>query len=317
MATGRIGTTPVLQVRWSKAPTGGTTSLSGLDDNSVSLVYSVGYEAVYQNGVLLSRGNDYTATNGTTITLTTATVAGDIIEVFANQTIPLTDTYSQTVANSLFVNQATFDAKGDLIAGTADNTYSRLAVGTNGQVLTAASTTSTGLSWTTPASGGMTQLATGSLNGTASVTISSISTSYVDLVLYCYAVNTNGNGCFFRVNGDSNANYGGLYHRFYNNALGGNAYNTSGFTSLINSTGETTPDNNATGNVVLEFPNYAVTTGTKNTRCLSYWVSNGGYKTVAHAVHAYTGTAAAITSIEIFTGGGNFTGGTYVLYGVK
>lgn len=147
MATGRIGTTPVLTTRWSKAPSAGTTSLSGLDDNSVSLVYSVGYEAVYRNGTLLSRGNDYTATNGTSITLIDATLAGDIIEVFANQTIPLTDTYSQTVANSLFVNQATFDAKGDLIAGTADNAYSRLAVGSNNQVLLADSSTSTGLKW--------------------------------------------------------------------------------------------------------------------------------------------------------------------------
>jgi hypothetical protein len=74
MATGRIGTTPVLQVRWSKAPSDGTTSLSGLDDNSVSLVYSVGYEAVYRNGVLLSRTNDYTATDGTTVTLIDATI---------------------------------------------------------------------------------------------------------------------------------------------------------------------------------------------------------------------------------------------------
>lgn len=175
MATGRIGTTPVLTTRWSKAPSAGTTSLSGLDDNSVSLVYSVGYEAVYQNGVLLSRGNDYTATNGTTITLTTATVAGDIIEVFANQTIPLTDTYSQTVANSLFVNQATFDAKGDLIAGTADNTYSRLAVGTNGQVLTAASTTSTGLTWATPATpnfvGVLCERTSGTISMTANVQV--------------------------------------------------------------------------------------------------------------------------------------------------
>jgi hypothetical protein len=171
MATGRIGTTPVLTTRWSKAPSAGTTSLSGLDDNSVSLVYSVGYEAVYQNGVLLSRGNDYTATNGTTITLTTATVAGDIIEVFANQTIPLTDTYSQTVANSLFVNQATFDAKGDLIAGTADNAYSRLAVGTNGQVLTAASTTSTGLSWATPTAPAMVFITGASFSAVSSVSL--------------------------------------------------------------------------------------------------------------------------------------------------
>jgi hypothetical protein len=150
MATGRIGTTPVLTTRWSKQPAAGTTSLSGLDDNSVSLVYSVGYEAVYRNGTLLSRGNDYTATNGTTITLVDATLTGDIIEVFANQTVPLTDTYSQTVANSLFVNQATFDAKGDLIAGTADNAYTKLSVGSNGDTLVADSSTSTGLRWQQP-----------------------------------------------------------------------------------------------------------------------------------------------------------------------
>jgi hypothetical protein len=135
MATGRIGTTPVLTTRWSKAPNAGTTSLSGLDDNSVSLVYSVGYEAVYQNGVLLSRGNDYTATNGTTITLTTATVAGDIIEVFANQTIPLTDTYTQTVANGKFINNTLTTTTGDIIYASAANTPARLAIGSTDQVL--------------------------------------------------------------------------------------------------------------------------------------------------------------------------------------
>lgn len=45
------------------------------------------------------------------------------------------------------------DAKGDLIAATAADTPARLAVGTNGQVLTADSTAATGLAWTT-ASGG-------------------------------------------------------------------------------------------------------------------------------------------------------------------
>jgi len=40
-----------------------------------------------------------------------------------------------------------FDAKGDLLAGTGVDTMSRLAVGTNGQVLTADSTQSTGLKW--------------------------------------------------------------------------------------------------------------------------------------------------------------------------
>jgi hypothetical protein len=39
------------------------------------------------------------------------------------------------------------DAKGDLIAATADNTPARLAIGTNDQVLIADSTASTGMKW--------------------------------------------------------------------------------------------------------------------------------------------------------------------------
>ena len=45
------------------------------------------------------------------------------------------------------------DAKGDLIAASAADTPARLAVGTNGQVLTADSTASTGLAWATPSAG--------------------------------------------------------------------------------------------------------------------------------------------------------------------
>jgi hypothetical protein len=45
------------------------------------------------------------------------------------------------------------DAKGDLIAGTADNTAARVAVGSNGKVLTADSGVSAGVSWQTPSTG--------------------------------------------------------------------------------------------------------------------------------------------------------------------
>jgi hypothetical protein len=46
------------------------------------------------------------------------------------------------------------DAKGDLIAGTAADTFDRLAVGTNGQTLVADSSTATGLKWAAAAAGG-------------------------------------------------------------------------------------------------------------------------------------------------------------------
>ena len=54
------------------------------------------------------------------------------------------------------IQNAIVDAKGDLIGATAADTPARLAVGTNGQVLTADSTAATGLAWATPAAGAMT-----------------------------------------------------------------------------------------------------------------------------------------------------------------
>jgi hypothetical protein len=52
------------------------------------------------------------------------------------------------------IQNAIVDAKGDLIAATANDTPARLAVGTNGHVLTADSTAATGIKWAAPAAGG-------------------------------------------------------------------------------------------------------------------------------------------------------------------
>jgi hypothetical protein len=65
-----------------------------------------------------------------------------------------TDMDFSWVADATGIPATIFDAKGDIIAATAADTASRLAVGTNGQVLTADSTAATGLKWATASSGG-------------------------------------------------------------------------------------------------------------------------------------------------------------------
>jgi len=69
-------------------------------------------------------------------------------------TVDLTTT--QTLTNKTLTSPvlttptiSTIDAKGDLLAGTADNTIARRSVGTNGQVLTADSAEATGMKWAT------------------------------------------------------------------------------------------------------------------------------------------------------------------------
>jgi len=51
------------------------------------------------------------------------------------------------------IQNAIVDAKGDIIAATAADTPARLAVGANDTVLTADSSTATGLKWATPSGG--------------------------------------------------------------------------------------------------------------------------------------------------------------------
>ncbi|CAB4180196.1 hypothetical protein UFOVP1041_11 [uncultured Caudovirales phage] len=55
-----------------------------------------------------------------------------------------------TITNSM---ATAIDAKGDLVAGTAADTFARLAVGSNDTVLTADSTTATGLKWASASAG--------------------------------------------------------------------------------------------------------------------------------------------------------------------
>lgn len=125
--------------RWKKTAVGGETTLSGNDDSSVPLAYTVQKEQLYLNGTLLVRGADYVATTGNSISGLTALAAGDITEIIS---------FGEFVLNSS-ISVNTIDAKGDLLVGTLADTVSRLAVGSNGTYLKADSSTATGLVWGT------------------------------------------------------------------------------------------------------------------------------------------------------------------------
>jgi len=56
----------------------------------------------------------------------------------------------QTLVTAIGLNAEDFDAKGDLLAGTADGAYDQVTVGTDTYVLNADSSTTTGLAYRIP-----------------------------------------------------------------------------------------------------------------------------------------------------------------------
>jgi len=111
-AWGGISSTAAL-FRYRYTLSGGETSVSGVDDNGNTLAYLTGKEQVYLNGVLMVRAQDYTATNGTSITgFSPALAASDVIEIITFTAFDV----ATAIPNSLF------DAKGDILVATSADT---------------------------------------------------------------------------------------------------------------------------------------------------------------------------------------------------
>ena len=103
-----------------------TTSLTGLS-------YTPNQVHVFHNGVRLVDGTDYTATNGTSITLTTAAENGDQVVVISYATFQPADAYTKAVSDDRFVNATgdtmtgalTVSASGQIFESRNADTYSR------------------------------------------------------------------------------------------------------------------------------------------------------------------------------------------------
>ena len=128
------------QTRWSYLAAGGETTLSGVantgTNTTTTLSYVIGNEEVYLNGVLMVRGNDYTATTQSSVTFASALLFGDVVDIISYNTLSINTTGS-----------ATPTAKGDLSVGVIANVAQVLNVGADGTILAADSTSTVGMSW--------------------------------------------------------------------------------------------------------------------------------------------------------------------------
>ena len=216
------------------------------------------------------------------------------------------------------INKTIVDAKGDLISATGADTPVRLAVGTNGQVLSADSSTASGLAWTT-APGSMTLLNTATLdNSVTNYTFTSIAGTYKKLVIVGVGLQSASTGNdYFKIqfNSDTGNNYIYGMHAKQNNTFYGEGSNT---TSGVRTGFHFARDADSTryrGIVVMEIPEYA---GGDYKQIVGNWGSGSGGITWTGMFSGGWNSTDAITSIKLESGDAvNLKAGTIKLYGVS
>jgi hypothetical protein len=209
------------------------------------------------------------------------------------------------------IQNAIVDAKGDLIAATAADTPARLAVGTNGQILTADSTAATGLKWAAAAAGGsMTLLSTTTLTGAATITISSISQSYTNLYILITGLQVNTGIYTLKLRPDSSDanNYSNL--RGATVAESGPNYISPGNAGHSASS--------AVNDYALTIYNYTDTAARKPFFMVGIAKMSSQVEPLGVSALGATNVTSAIDSFQLSNdSGGNFDAGTVKIYGVN
>jgi len=134
-----IGTSPSNGVRrrFVYEATASQTSFSGSDENGVTLTYVDSlYLDVFQNGIKLKAGDDYTATTGTTVVLVQGASLNDVVEMVAFDVFSVGDTVSAKDGGSFAGNVGmggTLSVTGGIVSPvTINGTTPTLTIGDAG-----------------------------------------------------------------------------------------------------------------------------------------------------------------------------------------
>ena len=209
------------------------------------------------------------------------------------------------------IQNAIVDAKGDLIAATAADTPARLAVGTNGQVLTADSTAATGLAWAAPGGGSLVYVGGASPSSVSSQTVDNVfSTTYENYMVVLSLNFSSSTNCYLRLRSggtdDTASDYysRAKYDQINGGANGAFALSASSYAGLNDAL-------EAMGVYYFIKPKPAVPTfisGTKNGFKFSTDFYQGDFSAIKNSNTAYDG-------FKLYLSSGTFSGNIRV-YGI-
>jgi len=215
-----------------------------------------------------------------------------------------------TITNDM---ATTITASGDIVVGTGSGTYDNLPIGTTNQVLTADTTVSPyKVKWATPASGGMTELASGSLSG-SSLDLSSISGSYNNLQLVLRGMTYSASVTSFSILANTVSDYTMNVLDLSNSTFQTDGGSSRGSISPFYNTMIAAQTGSA---LIITVFDYANTTSWKHVQC-QFVSTYAGPNISTDFTYATVKSTAAINRLRANPGGGTYSTGTYTLYGVK